>query len=222
MNNQKLSKKLNKILNLQPSPELSYVVGAFIGDGWKAKIKNRKSGNDYRISLASIDKEFVEKFANCMFRVVKRKRKIYCRKRARKKDLFEVTFSSKELFFFLSKNIEKPEIKEVIFQYPKEFLQGIFDAEGSVTMIRGKSPRITLSNTDLKLLQICQDLLNKLGISSRIEKENKKGKISWRIVISRKKDIVEFQKKIGFSIIRKMKKLNLIAGRGFEPRTSGL
>ena len=161
-----MKKVKNYTVELLPSKELSFVIGAFLGDGWKRKVKNLRSGNDYRISLASIDKEFTKKFSKCVASVLNKKEaSIYVRKRKGKRPLYEVTYSSKLLYDFLDRPFK--DIISVAIVYPSHFLRGLFDAEGYVA--RGKYWRVGLSNSNLKLLKTVKSILEKFGIKSRIE-----------------------------------------------------
>ena len=160
---------------------------------------------DYRISLASIDKEFVEAFSKATAKVLgKKKIKIYARRRMGRRTLYEVTYSSKSLYEFLSKRLS--DVLKVALVYPTHFLRGLFDADGYVA--RGYW-RIGLSNSDKCLLQVVKSVLKELGIESRIEMDtNRKGcKRVWKLVISKRASIERFYRHVGFTIERKKEKL---------------
>jgi len=58
----------------EPSKELAYVIGVLYGDGCVSKIKHKdKPWYEYRIVLATIDKEFAEVFSRAMARILNRK-----------------------------------------------------------------------------------------------------------------------------------------------------
>jgi len=104
--------------NIAASPELSYFVGAWLGDGSSSLDHKRK------ISLVVKDKDFATEFARCASVITGKDYPISTHKYG-----FQVQVYSKFLFDKL-KNWESLEHK--LAKYPKMFLRGLADAEGSV------------------------------------------------------------------------------------------
>jgi len=129
------------------------------------------------------------------------------RYRKERKPLYVATFSSKLFFEFLDQSL--PNLLRIALLYPIPFLQGFFDAEGYVAVDKRKVWRVGVSNSNLTLLKVVQDVLNKLGIENRLEIDtNRKGcKKVWKVVISRKSSIKRFKEMVNFTIKRKKEKL---------------
>jgi len=195
----------------RPSPEFSFLIGSFLGDGWKVKIKNRKSGYDYRIRFAVTDRDFAQSFSEAAKLVLNKKEvKIHTRLRKGRKPIYSITVSSKVLFEFF--NLPLTEILKVALIYPIHFLRGFFDAEGYVAIDKKKNRkriRIGVSNSNLELLEVIREVLNNLGIENRLETDtDREGyKKVWKVVISKKESLLKFKKIVNFTIKRKRKKL---------------
>ncbi|NBV76920.1 hypothetical protein EBR66_02040 [bacterium] len=89
------------------------------------------------------------------------------------------------------------ELKEVIQKLPPqlqcEFLRSFFNDEGCVDFrVQKKIRRIRGYQKDVNILVLVRSLLHQQGIASHIEKPNE-------VVVSGKKNLILFQKKIGFS-----------------------
>ena len=106
--------------DLRPSASLSYVAGAFLGDG--ALIKS--SAFHYELRLRVRDRQFAETVATCASVVLGKKKLPFFDK----KGFFVVRFWSRLLFEFLS---DWQRIRETTGLYPSEFIRGFADAEGS-------------------------------------------------------------------------------------------
>jgi hypothetical protein len=188
--------------NLTPTPELSYLLGAIIGDGSICEVK----GN-YVTTLAATDREFVEKVASCIRKVVGRQDSypIFQRETRRWNTLYRINAHSKELYKWLKEGWVSH--KDVIEQYPNDFLRGFFDAEGGVR-ISGKHKEVACANTNRELMIYIQTLLEKLGISSKFYIESREiNKDCYRLKIRTYNAIWEFAKNVSFSIVRKKEKL---------------
>jgi len=109
------------IPNLNPSPELSYIIGVVHGDG----IMYKERGKDYKIGLSAKDRDFVEEFNRCISRVLG-KRKPYPLHPERG-GRWGFAAVSVFLYQFLE---EWDRCCGVINQYPAEFVRGFFDSEG--------------------------------------------------------------------------------------------
>nr|WP_240910668.1 LAGLIDADG family homing endonuclease [Thermococcus sp. MV11] len=237
-----------KRVNLEPSPELAYIVGAYLGDASVSETGNYQ----YRIRLKVMDRDFAQNFERALKAMGANPRTGFERNRGRA-NRWWVEVTNKELFMFLKG--PKDRLFEVARAYPKEFLRGFFDSEGSV-YVDTKDPRkaaVVADNYDRDILEFCKGQLEILGIHSTIYLAKKKGtKVLirgqeyqynndlYRISIHRRASVARFAEEIGFSISRKQEKLRIfleayyhntaekdyhskcIAGGGFEPPTSGL
>lgn len=184
--------------------ELAYVFGAVYGDGFfDAK----------KIGLNVTDKDFAENFAKIIRTWSKKKPTI---KYNIKHKYYEVRLYSTRAVTFLEKLPvvglldSKEEIKCA-------FLKGIYDAEGTVAASNIDSPRrasrrIGFYNSDTELLQIVLKLLKDVGfVNIKIRDNVKSGFGSknkhYEIMLYGKKNLVLFYRKVGFSINRKLLKL---------------
>jgi len=191
---------------LDPSPSLSYLVGAFLGDG--ALI--RSAAYHYELRLRVTDLDFALHFAACLRVTTGRPTRV----RLDTRGFFVVRAWSKLLFEYLSS--WKSDF-ETIDRYPAEFIQGFADAEGcpGVASSIGKpfSLNITLVNTEKRLLVYIGKLLEtKFDIASHISMDRREHLMWGRVPcyylrIGRRVDIERFVKCIGFSIKRKQEKL---------------
>jgi len=207
---------------LKPCPELAYVIGAAIGDGY---VNFLADDYKYLVILSVIDYDFVAEFGRCAGIAIGRTkpyRSFWDRCRQR----WVVRVYSKELYNLLKKPIDLKKIKPYV-EYSKEctaaFLRGLADAEGSVDRDEANLGHIEISNTRLELIKYAQRLLRRLGICSRIyERREEKSFIiegrrcrrrkgtTWRLVIYRRNEILKFRELIGFAIKRKQKILEMI------------
>ena len=202
--------------NLNPSPELSHIIGAICGDGYVAR--------DGAIIFASKDREFVDEVNRNICMVLGRESP-YVAKFTKDK-CFVISTCSWALAQFLLHSLSQ--LKHIMEAYPAEFISGITDAEGSVSIVDAYHEMIRISNSNLTLLKFTQDLLtNKFSIHSKITSDDRRGtshsqingrpiitrKIMYEIRIDRKKDILQFWQNIKLTIERKQRKLNEMARR---------
>lgn len=197
------------------SPELSYLIGAIKGDGSVVRI----SHYHYYITLSAKDFEFVNEVSKCLTKVVNRPCKIYKIKNG-KSFLFRVQVSDKNLWHLLNKPIK--ELTKYIEAFPRYFLRGFFDAEGTalaqvVSRVSKNSGikwtwtqyTVRFYNTDKSLIDYVRLLLLKLGIYPcpktyrTTGNLSEKPKICYILQISRKNSVSKFMKIVGSSIPRK-------------------
>lgn len=199
-------------IDLSPSFELSYIIGVVMGDGWISTV-----GRQHQIGLATKDKEFAEEFCRCLKKVIKGSDpKIGVKKDPRfGRTLYIVKINSRKLVNFIQSVNEAYLTKN----YPEGFLRGLFDSDGYVTYHRKSyARRVALVNTSLQLLQMVKRILSSVfGIESKIYEKGvpdtpviKGKKKVYLLAISKKEDIVKFYRFIGFTIKRRMKKLEEI------------
>ncbi|WP_048056621.1 LAGLIDADG family homing endonuclease [Thermococcus sp. 4557] len=204
-----------KAISMEPSSELSYIIGVYLGDG---SIHMKDNGR-YVVKLKVIDREFAEAFANALDKLGIKATMGFERDSTRV-DRFYVEGSNKALFRLLSGSRER--LLSLAGEYPVEFLKGFFDSEGFPTISAGKTFAVQVAavNSDLVVLEFVGKLLGVLGIGSKISKLYSKGHrvvirgeeyssnvdmfILW---ISRFEDVMRFAREIGFTAWRKEAKL---------------
>jgi intein-encoded DNA endonuclease-like protein len=212
-------RRVNKF-DEEPSPKLTYIIGVILSDGYKY-ISKKKS--QYNLRLAVNDKEFAEKFAECLTKVLKKK-KPYKPFFNRKTKRWIVAGCSVLLFGFLNRTLK--ELKPIIEHDEKcvsAFLQALFDGEGYIYVKitkRKKIRQLCLYNTNRELLEYVQYLLRSFfNIDSTIHLARKKGlryfpnnkigkinKDEYYLYI-RTKSFLNFYRHVGFSIKRKQQRL---------------
>lgn len=208
----------NKIkeISLEPSPSLAYVIGVFLGDGSTTKLKN----GGYIIKLKAIDREFVERFKNAL-ESLGIKTTFGLEHDSTRVDRWYAEGSNKMLFQFLKGS--RTQLLNVAWEYPREFLQGLFDSEGFPVISAKKKFRVqvALANSDLELLEFTSNLLSKkFEIFTSVTQTHKKGShivirnIEYKynvdmylLWISRLDHVQKFAREIGFTSRRKQEKL---------------
>lgn len=206
-----------KTPNLVPSKSLSYLIGVYWGDGSASKSKNRgrKGGWYYDIALNVKDRDFVEEFRKHLAEILPRESDYPIGSPPSAKGKYVIKTRSKLLYEFLKRSFDVHE--SVIEVFPSEFLRGFFDSEGNVAphFFQNKAGSVDAYNTNHGLLEYVRGLLSRhFSICSVIRiKRRSVGKWSdvYRLSIERHNDILKFNDKIGFSIVRKQKKLVEIA-----------
>jgi intein-encoded DNA endonuclease-like protein len=116
---------------LKPSEELAYVIGVKVGDGYTYRRKHAiKCYNHVWIGLKAKDREFVEKFARCLAKVLGRKQI-----RPRFRDdvgKYVVEVRSQTLYELLRKPVDPHRLKKYIEHCERcvaAFLRGFADSE---------------------------------------------------------------------------------------------
>jgi len=198
---------------VKPSRELAYTLGVLHGDGNLCKNAPKYQ---YRIQLAVIDKEFAITFSKVMSRLLgvnyhkpfwDNKRKAW------------IVYQSKAFYTWYKKTEEKSlEGFKPFIEYGKEmvkyYLRGLYDSDGG----NYRNKRIYLSNSNKKLLEYVQYLLEKYfdikstgpylvhktgytivikGVKYHYNQDY------YAIQINRKEYVKKFLEEIGFSIIRR-------------------
>lgn len=201
-------------------PELSYIIGAVLGDGWVYHYINRnKYQMGYVIKLGVKAREFAEEFARCLTVVLRKDKPI--RPIKLKNGIWDVRAYDIGLYLLLKdKDINKiRRFVEHSEECIRAFIRGFADAEGCVNPNAG----IIIANTNKDFIQYVAGLLQRIGISFKIyeftlpEKFLKDGKVRTRrhktiynIVIRRKDDVRLFGEIIGFTIRRKQERLKIL------------
>ncbi|MBU3905068.1 MAG: hypothetical protein KJ906_02895, partial [Nanoarchaeota archaeon] len=115
---------------LDPSYELSYLLGVLKGDAciYKTKYGRRY---EYIIQLGVRDKEFAEYFLDSIEKIFSRRVKIIQYRDDRNKLFYRVSMRSKTFFeWYGSKTNE--DIYGIAKKFPNAFIKGVFDSEGNL------------------------------------------------------------------------------------------
>jgi hypothetical protein len=197
-----------------PSPELSYLIGAFKGDG-----SIYRYASIYGLSFGVKDLEFIQAVQNTIRKVVSKVPKIY-KVRNHESMLYKFLMSNKDLFTVLSQPLI--DLKRIIDIYPIDFLRGFFDAEGTAVATIGHKKswswtqyRVSFYNTKKELLDIVRELLIRLGITPSpnyyvtIGNMGKTQQPCYVLSICKKKAIARFMQLIVSSIPRKRLLVNV-------------
>lgn len=207
--------------------EKAYILGVMCGDGclWKGFSKKKQvtkiSPNpEYHIRLVSIDKDFVDYFSECMKKIygMQLSYKFRESKNIKSSDTHTVYCRRKEIFndvasygnfstsaWNVPKKILNSDKKKII----GSFLRGFFDSEGTVSD-RKYHLYVMAFSTNLNGSKQIIGLLKRLEIRPT--------KISfyrnyYYFGISNKDGLVKFRKYVGFSIGRKLKRLESAIGQ---------
>jgi intein-encoded DNA endonuclease-like protein len=199
-------------VNLDSSPALAYIVGAYFGDATATKGPEYK----YNVRLKVVDKEFADAFEEALKDIGLTPRSGFENNRTRSGRWYVET-SSKSLYLYLKGPKER--LFKVAMEYPREFLRGFFDSEGSV-IVSGNRIRVEACNYDREVLGFCRELLNGLGIHSKIYTTKRKrqpvvirGKQYhytsdlFTLEIYRIESVYRYMQEVGFTISRKQYKL---------------
>jgi DNA endonuclease len=205
------------IFKHEPSPELSYIIGANIGDGCTLT-------KGWCVKLEVTDLDFATTFNASMAYLFSRAspNKILTRNGVGRLPMHVVKYSSKQLTRLLRMPMTK--LLELAFAFPREFLRGFFDAEGHVDVkvsVQGFHVCAGVENSNIRLLQRIKHVLFTVWqIHSNINRKRLAGslkmirgktfrmrKTSFTLLINKLDDLGKFARQIGFSIKRKEQKL---------------
>lgn len=199
-------------VNLAPDADLGYVLGLVIGDGFihATKAKNYKicletTRNDYADLFARIVKKRFPGLAVCRYRRERTRR--FPNGTVVNTPSFVTYVSSKRLYQLLRPfkqedyHWEVPRLVLVSKDATKGFLQGIFDAEGSVD---DNTPSIRLYSKHKENLAQVRNLLSLFQVKSWIKRAG------GELRISSKGNCIRFQNWIGFRYGPKAKKLSKV------------
>ena len=170
----KTGKKRIRNVNLTPSPVLSHILGACLGDGCIYELhKKYPYGmvHQYKVKLNSTDKIFAEQFYNSLrkinlnptIRSIKTKKENHSNQ-------WEVVASSKP-FVKWYKNLDINKIEKIISiseLCKKEFIRGFYEAEGSCYLNRKRWLALSISNTDFLIIKLIEKLLKEMNYSVKL------------------------------------------------------
>jgi intein-encoded DNA endonuclease-like protein len=195
------------------NPNFSYVLGAFMGDGWLCS-------NKRQIVVVAKDRDFIES-VRLAFQKTGVKA-FMCRYRA----LWLTGVTRKLLGEFIN-NLTLEDLEKIVSQtndHKIQFIRGFFDAEGTVCDEKGcLNGIVKIRNTDLKLLNMVKRLLESLNIiPTRIYIDRKGGgncfgsKDVYGLHIIRRDEVSRFYELVGSNIKRKKIRMQT---RNATPRT---
>ncbi len=207
----RLSAILTKKYDITPDPDLGWLVGVILGDGY---IWRMQSGG-YVIGLDTPEASYAALFGSTLARRFPGLRvRQYFRRRYRSmngrdfvQELYTVRAISRFLYDFLRPHKRRDfhwTIPSSIRQSQasvRGFLQGIYDAEGCVLT---SGPKICLTSKHWQNLSPVRGLLQEFGIVSLHYRDYNCS----RLLILRKRDLLLFREKIGFRLPRKQQRLD--------------
>ncbi len=186
---------------LEYNKELFYVLGALLGDGCAYHWKKQ---NKYMV-IVSGEKEFIDKYSDKLLVCMKRRIKGYPEK---SKNVWHLRTWNIELYLLLRNTRKDLESLKNLFKTKNhekalQFIEGYFDAEGCVKIIKEKvrkTPKICLDicNTDYSILEVIRKLFKRhFNIEARYSIQKPKlhwngNKTSYHLRIYRKEYIQRF------------------------------
>lgn len=200
-------------LQKQFTHNIAYILGVCLGDACIYP---------YCIKLEVIDEEFALEFKKALDDWSRMKAVLTLQKSkgVNRKPTYRVMFYSSQAIKFL-KNFMDNRLNEILIgdkEIQASFLRGLYDSEGCVMIKNKKYCCLQFTNTNLKIINICEKLLKKFKIKFTRTKYvwNNHYKIRYDVRIYKIKSAKIFLNKIGFSIKRKQEKLKQIVNN-YEP-----
>lgn len=199
-----------------PSEELSFFLGAWIGDGWSDE---NDGGKRMLLKVRSYD--FAKELATAAAKILQKTDSYWVRRVIDETgSWYLVKVTSFMLYEFVNQPFEN--LRGFIELFPRAFLRGLFTAEGnpSVSLRRRKTyldVGLCVSNNDHELLEFSRDLLSNIGFHpGQIRLNMLEGattnlgvarKTGWLLSLSRFEDARKFAGTIGFADTNKQRKL---------------
>ncbi len=200
--------------DLSPSPDLSYLIGFYLGDG-------RSAGEQKKVRFKLADKAQMEYINGLVAGLLRRQPKHI----GMDGPFYVVDYDSVVLSDYLESSLE--ELRACVVRFKRDFLRGFFDAEGYASCgvnVRSKSTGavfVGVANTKIGYLGLVRELLDSLGIRGNLRKTNEKGQLmtirggTWarrhdvyHLVIWRKDAVRRFHELVGFQNATKAGKLD--------------
>lgn len=201
-----------------PSEELSFFLGAWLGDGWADKSDGGK-----RLLLKVRSREFAEEFARSATKILSKTEPYKVREITDETGKwYLVKATSLKLYEFVTQPFEK--LTSCIEAHPIGFLRSFFTAEGNptISVVQQKvawklTVDVCVSCTDSEYLKLVRRLLEGLGYHpTNITTAGKIGtwtnlsirkKTEWQFRVLRPEEVREFAVRIGFADAQKQTKL---------------
>lgn len=189
----------------KPSPEMGYVIGVMLGDGY---VEKEKRGCQYRSILEVKDKDFIVFFAKKLEKWIGYKVTVFP---PNNKGLWNIKLAQKELNQLLIQYKNNPLLcLDFPIDVQNKVFKGLFDAEGYIGPAAKNAMRMNISNKNEKIIFLLKQILTNNGIIFSVCTQKKKGvreKIKV-IDVSRMVDILNIMKIMdGITIQRKYKKV---------------
>jgi len=204
----------NGPLTFVSSEDLSFVIGAFLGDGSFVE----DSAWHHHVKLAVRDRELADAFNCSVAKILRRRVNVVTVTHDVGKVYYESKYSSRPLGLFLKGPLEQ--LRSFVEHHSGAFLNGLFSADGCAAVSNsrvGLRVAVILSNSRLELLSMVEEMLRThFDIHSKIYRGRRRGatwryggktvvlrKDSYNLCIFRKQDIRTFDGRIGFVTRRK-------------------
>lgn len=143
--------------NLEPSQQLSYVIGVLIGDGCVSKYNGK-----YNIILNVTDETFALSFKRALRELGLHPWLNSAIPRNKSRKYFRVTAMSKTFGEWLNA-LTKEQISLAAHKYPTDFLKGFYESEGTASQ-----HRVCIVNTDVWKLEIAKLLIESLNFKTSL------------------------------------------------------
>jgi len=206
-----------RIFYAKPSEELSFFLGAWIGDGWSDDNDGGK-----RMLLKVRSYSFAKEFAISAARILGKTDSYWVRRILDETGMwYLVKVTSFMLYDFVNRPLKA--LRGYIEPFPEGFLRGFFTAEGNPSASLSHRDRLRLdvgvcvSNSDHSLLEFTRELLMTRGLCpGQIRLDRREGettnfgvarKSTWLLVLSKFNHVREFARVIGFADANKQEKL---------------
>ena len=168
-------------VNLNPSPELAYILGVIVGDGCVGEYIKKWGGEEkkhYEIKLGVVDYKFAKRFASALRKIglhpnLWKDKKVKKGRENEQKLWHVVAYSKTFVRFFLSLKSDWDEFEKFVRSCPKGkemFLRGFYESEGHhgvYTYHRGSGiqhvRKLHITNTNPDLIKITITFLRELG-----------------------------------------------------------
>lgn len=194
--------------------DLSFVIGAFLGDGSFVE----DSDYHHHVKLAVRDEDFADSFNESVSKILGRKPNKLTVTHNIGSVYYESKYSSRSLGLFLKQPVER--FRHILDAYPGPFLRGLFSADGCAAVTAenaGLRVEVVLGNSNPRILRVAESLLwAQYQIHSKTYLTRKSGttwmhrgkrvilrKDAYLLRIQRGRDVRLFVAKIGFEIRRK-------------------
>ncbi len=176
--------------------------GFIVGASEDGIVYYRESKNEYGLEIDQKSSEWLEVVQTKLEKAYDKKSRI----RKTTKGYFRLNVYSKRIYLELSQYRKKPSlVLQETKEFQKGFLQGIFDAEGSV---RKERRHLTVSSKRKSTIRILKILLKKFGIKIGKPCGDKNNVVS--IPFYGKKNLAKFSEEIGFRHPDKKKRLEVL------------